>query len=152
MYHIYVFIFSKVSQSQSNWSLVSTGCFFLTEPHCWQSVEVDSLPVRDLSHSTWHNKNQALCDTLNPSQKIWVVSPKNRGVEMFFPPKWMVKIMETTIKMDDLGGKNPYFWKHPYDLVPCHIFIDLQWPTRNIKKLQASNALTMDNQPLALCF
>ena len=26
---------------------------------------------------------------------------KNRG----FPPKWMVKIMENPIKMDDLGGK-----------------------------------------------
>ena len=26
---------------------------------------------------------------------------KNRGT-----PKWMVKIMETPIKMDDLGGKN----------------------------------------------
>ena len=25
----------------------------------------------------------------------------------------MVKIMEAPIKMDDLGGKNPYFWKHP---------------------------------------
>ena len=34
---------------------------------------------------------------------------KNRGT-----PKWMVKIMENPIKMDDLGGKTPYFWKHPY--------------------------------------
>ena len=32
-----------------------------------------------------------------------------------FPPKWMVKIMENPIKMDDLGGKpTTYFWKHPY--------------------------------------
>ena len=31
---------------------------------------------------------------------------KNRGT-----PKWMVKIMENPIKMDDLGGgKKPYFW------------------------------------------
>ena len=34
---------------------------------------------------------------------------KTRGT-----PKWMVKIMENPIKMDDLGGKKPYFWKHPY--------------------------------------
>ena len=34
------------------------------------------------------------------------------------PPKWMVKIMENTIKMDDLGGKTPYFWKHPYKRSP----------------------------------
>ena len=25
------------------------------------------------------------------------------------PPKWMVKIMENPIKIDDLGGKNPIF-------------------------------------------
>ena len=29
-------------------------------------------------------------------------------------PKWMVKIMENHIKMDDLGY--PYSWKHPYTL------------------------------------
>ena len=29
-------------------------------------------------------------------------------------PKWMVKIMENPIKMDDLGVLYPYFWKHPY--------------------------------------
>ena len=29
-------------------------------------------------------------------------------------PKWMVKIMENPIKMDDLGGKTPYVWKHPF--------------------------------------
>ena len=33
---------------------------------------------------------------------------KNRGT-----PKWMVKIMENPIKMDDLGGKLHYFRKHP---------------------------------------
>ena len=33
---------------------------------------------------------------------------KNRGT-----PKWMVKIMENPIKMDDLGKKH-YFRKHPY--------------------------------------
>ena len=42
----------------------------------------------------------------NPN--IWVF-PKI-GV---FPPKWMVKIMENLIKMDDLG-KTHYFRKHPY--------------------------------------
>ena len=29
---------------------------------------------------------------------------KNSGT-----PKWMVKIMENPIKIDDLGGVNPYF-------------------------------------------
>ena len=31
---------------------------------------------------------------------IWVFSKNSGG----FPPKWMVKIMENPIKMDDLGG------------------------------------------------
>ena len=40
----------------------------------------------------------------------WMV-PKIGG----FPPKWMVKIMvPNPIKMDDLGGFSPYFWKHPH--------------------------------------
>ena len=38
---------------------------------------------------------------------IYVVVSKNSGT-----PKWMVKIMENPIKMDELG-KTPYFWKHP---------------------------------------
>ena len=35
------------------------------------------------------------------------------------PPKWMVKIMKVLIKVDDgwFGGKTPYFWKHPYQIV-----------------------------------
>ena len=34
---------------------------------------------------------------------------KNRGK----PPKWMVKIMENPIKMDDLGGFHPLFLETP---------------------------------------
>ena len=37
------------------------------------------------------------------------VNPKIGGK----PPKWMVKIMESPIKMDDLGGKTPYLRKYP---------------------------------------
>ena len=35
------------------------------------------------------------------SRDIYMGVSKNRGV---YPPKWMVKIMENPIKMDDLGG------------------------------------------------
>ena len=42
------------------------------------------------------------------SRKLMGPFPKIGGGS----PKWMVKIMENPIKMDDLGGK-PYFWKHP---------------------------------------
>ena len=49
---------------------------------------------------------------------------KNRGG----PPKWMVKIMENPIKMDDLGGKNPYFWFN------THIYIKKLY--QNINSLQ----------------
>ena len=34
---------------------------------------------------------------------------ENRGT-----PKWMVKIMENPIKMDDLGGRPTIFGKHPF--------------------------------------
>ena len=37
------------------------------------------------------------------------VEPKIGGKH----PKWMVKIMENPLKMDDLGGKPHYFRKHP---------------------------------------
>ena len=54
------------------------------------------------------------------------VNPKIRGK----PPKWMVKIMENPIKMDDLGG-HPYFWKHPYDktmpFLICYIQVTLRF-------------------------
>ena len=36
------------------------------------------------------------------------VSPKNRG----YPQNGLL-IMENLIKMDDLGGNPPIFWKHP---------------------------------------
>ena len=48
--------------------------------------------------------------------------PKIGGV---YPPKWMVKIMEHPIKMDDLGDKTPYFW------VDTHIMLRLCPPTSN---------------------
>ena len=36
----------------------------------------------------------------------------------FYLPKWMVKIMENLIQMDDLGGKPPLFFGwHPYGCV-----------------------------------
>ena len=33
------------------------------------------------------------------------------------PPKWMVYFLENPIKMDDLGGKTHYFWKHPNGVI-----------------------------------
>ena len=58
---------------------------------------------------------------------------KNSGT-----PKWMVKIMENLIKMDDLGGKNLYFWKHPY-----------HFPYRNsnlVPYYEASHQLTREEE------
>ncbi len=39
---------------------------------------------------------------------LYMGVPKNRGT-----PKWMVYNGKPYEQMDDLGGKNPYFWKHP---------------------------------------
>ena len=41
---------------------------------------------------------------------VYLEVSKNRGG----PPKWMVKIMENPIKMDDLEGNPHYFRKHPH--------------------------------------
>ena len=41
-------------------------------------------------------------------KKVYGCQPKNRGI---LPPKWMVKIMETTIKTDDL--EVPLFLETP---------------------------------------
>ena len=35
-----------------------------------------------------------------------------------FPPKWMVKIMENSIKKDDLGGFPIFLVQHPYWVGP----------------------------------
>ena len=42
--------------------------------------------------------------------KIWLL---NQKIGDFTLPKWMVKIVENPIKMDDLGGKHHYFWETP---------------------------------------
>ena len=57
-----------------------------------------------------------LCDEAKKRFGYLGVEPKI-GVK---PPKWMVKIMEHPIKMDDLGA-HPYFWKHPF------VHISLLW-------------------------
>ena len=63
---------------------------------------------------TWLNWRMGCLQGVNP--KIGVVGPH--------PPKWMVKIVENPIKMDDLGGKPPIFWKYPYTRKPLVFIID----------------------------
>ena len=68
---------------------------------------------------------------------------KNRGG--IYPPKWMVKIMEKPIKMDDLGVF-PYFWFN------THISISSggleKWPVFHLK--QGCNLLTSDSLGLVI--
>ena len=56
-----------------------------------------------------------MCCWESPENHV-CVEPKIGG---FYPPKWMEKIMENPIKLDDLGVPpcTPYFWKHPNMLV-----------------------------------
>ena len=70
----------------------------------------------------WELFGMALClNGLDCFIYIYMGVSKNRGT-----PKWMVKKMEHSIKMDDLGGKPHYFRKHPYFcyfLEPSSIFL-----------------------------
>ena len=56
--------------------------------------------------------DQSTLDTIQMYVRIFSLAHmgvfKNRGT-----PKWMVKIMENPIKMDDLGGFNPLFSETP---------------------------------------
>ena len=86
-----------------------------------------------LNHKMWHLSCRQLFGANNSRPSSWAIralSPchlsggpnlqlsdmdvsKNRGG----PPRWMVKIMENPIKMDDLGNLGVYthyFRKHPY--------------------------------------
>ena len=54
-----------------------------------------------------HKKTDGFFDFLKLSEVDVGVS-KNKGT-----PKWMVKIMESPIKIDDLGGKPPIFLATP---------------------------------------
>ena len=66
-------------------------------------VVVRSL-LRDTSVMDGCSKNAEYIHLIHNSQNMDV--SKNSGT-----PKWMVKIMENPIKMDDLGGNfSPYFW------------------------------------------
>ena len=68
-------------------------------------------------HSPWE-----LWNVFKGSRNMGV--SKNKGK----PPKWMVYVMENPIKMDDLGVKNPYFWKHPsrpWKLIATYQLIEL---------------------------
>ena len=57
---------------------------------------------------------------------------KNTGT-----PKWMVKIMENPIKMDDLGVFPLFFWKHPNGLSNTLEFVKRERFT--MQQLQLSN-------------
>ena len=63
------------------------------------------LPVATVRHSlrrSWDRLSGQI-KHLQTSNHLGV--SKNNGT-----PKWMVKIMENPIKMDDLEGKHPYLW------------------------------------------
>ena len=44
----------------------------------------------------------------------------NPKIVGFYPPKWMVKIMENPIKMDDFGVFPLFLVQHPYVLLAMY--------------------------------
>ena len=64
-------------------------------------------------------------------KKINLDVSKNRGG----PPKWMVKIIENLIKMDDLGGKPTIFGNIHFGASPLHPFFFFHKFTSSAKRL-----------------
>ena len=78
--------------------------------------------------------NQLICFPIekpSATAKLDMDVSKNRGKN----PKWMVKIMENPIKMDDLGVF-PYFWKHPKSCFCSFSFVLGRHRTSSLARLQ----------------
>jgi len=98
-----ILVFLQVSPLRS-----LSGSQVQTSSSCWV------VQYRQVQPSSFFQLARLRAESKEHIKTIWVVS-KNRGK----PPKWMVKIMEIPIKMDDLGGKATNFRKHPYKC-PTH--------------------------------
>ena len=87
-------------------SLCPSSCFM--SPGC-QSPRWDHVMIKkgleDPNRPNWPNKIHKIHPDLSKRYLFIWVFPKIVGK----PPKWMVKIMENPIKMDDLGGKPTIF-------------------------------------------
>ena len=110
--------------------------FWGTVPIFWKHP--DGTQTLDLLHGTW--KNIAVSQLqLDVFLSVWgcmfdwphwqeVGVSKNRGT-----PKWMVKIMENPIKMDDLGGNTPVFgnsqvWNSTLPLLRTFFLVLVNFP------------------------
>ena len=94
-------------QKTSSWYFFDTS---LNPPHHATNSWINFSPDRHPKKSSII-KNQLLSpSSLITHDFLDMGVSKNRGT-----PKWMVKIMENPIKMDDLGVENPLFSvQHPY--------------------------------------
>ena len=106
---------------------MSKSSFFLCSSFCHNSNGQTTASLRGFIENPFEpawNKNSSFASKkpfqaqANHARKIdrnkfrilTRVFPKNRGI-----PKWMMKIMENPIKMDDLGGKKHLFLvQHPH--------------------------------------
>ena len=88
------FLGDKKHPGETPWSFSAAGA------EVWEKPQVAGALPRDLAILS----SGILDFFFGRGANIWVF-PEIRGG----PPKWMVKIMENLIKMDDLGGKPTIF-------------------------------------------
>ena len=98
-------------------------------------------PATQRSVNTWPpTRYKWNCSKVTSSKVgLQFVFPSNRSIWVF--PKIMIPrngwlIVENPIKIDDLGGVSPYFWKHPYfGISPIHqyCFISVRLRDPNFK-------------------
>ena len=83
-----------------------------------ESTDVQMATKRETNQSLTSSTNQ-LMDFESARGNVYQNQETSRERDIWVFPKIGVPqnvwfIMENFIKMDDLGGKTPYFWKHPF--------------------------------------
>ena len=102
-----------------HWKTMLKGCFFLSCLMFFSSWKA-RVPADDVGKASSLISWNLIVDVQSPHgwnfHKIGV-----------FPPKWMVKIMENPIKMDDLGGNPLFSVKQPFMTVNSSVFPCSTW-------------------------
>ena len=112
------------SQGHPIWVIKSDHDFWKNVRSCWRGPRRNGQTIPGMSFATALELRFWTDVLFAPLHfRTWMVGEGHGfcildvGVsENWDTPKWMVKIMENLIQMDDFWGKTHYFRKHPYGM------------------------------------